>query len=129
MIMGTGIDIVELARIEELISRKEDRLINRIFTDEEREWIPQAFERKLAYIAGRFAAKEAAVKALGTGFGEKVSWQDLSVLSDPAGKPFIKWDERLYPVFTFLRNSRTFVSISHEKKYAVAQVIIESPSS
>ncbi len=129
MIIGTGIDIVELARIEALISKNEDKLLERIFAAEERERIPQSFSRETAYISGRFAAKEAAAKALGTGFGHKLSWHDICVMSDAAGKPYIQWNERLYPFFPFLQDSRTFLSISHEKKYAVAQVIIESPSS
>lgn len=117
MISGIGIDIVELKRIEKAQSRNE-RFVNRILTKKELEkyYSYASSRRKIEFLAGRFAAKEAFVKAVGTGIGKEYSFQDMEVLSDKQGKP---------QLFVKNQNDRIFVSISHSEAYAVAQVIIE----
>ncbi|MCM3768033.1 holo-ACP synthase [Neobacillus niacini] len=114
MIKGIGIDIIELSRIEELISRQK-KFVDRILTEAEK----QRFEdlpvrRKVEFLAGRFAAKEAFAKAVGTGIGKDLSFLDIEIASDDLGKPYIVKPE-----------AKGHLSISHSRDYAVAQVILE----
>jgi holo-[acyl-carrier protein] synthase len=116
MITGIGIDIVELYRIKSTIERNE-KFVLRILTPREKDrYDSLPPRRKIEFLAGRFAAKEAYSKARGTGIG-KLSFQDIEILSEN-GKPVIVSEEA----------EKIFVSISHSKDYAVAQVIIESLS-
>ncbi|SFA54709.1 holo-[acyl-carrier-protein] synthase [Anoxybacillus pushchinoensis] len=120
MIVGIGIDIVELHRIAELMERQ-PKLIERILTDNEYIRFQQlSSKRKIEFVAGRFAAKEAYAKALGTGIGANVSFRDIEIQHDENGKPYI---------VSSSPNERVHVSISHSEHYAVAQVIIERLSS
>ncbi|MCT2534957.1 holo-ACP synthase [Aquibacillus koreensis] len=118
MIKGIGIDIVELKRIEASM-KKSDRFALRILTKVE--W--QVYEdlnaerRKVEYLAGRFAAKEACSKAFGTGIGSKLSFQDIEITTEKSGAPKLE--------VIGMKKSKLFVSISHSETYAVAQVIIE----
>ncbi|MGM7703611.1 holo-ACP synthase [Pseudalkalibacillus sp. Hm43] len=119
MIVGIGIDIVEIVRIEHTHERQQ-KFSERVLTVEERSYFQKLKGRKqLEFLAGRFAAKEAYAKAVGTGIGEKLSWQDVEILPDEKGKPVLKATSDWV----------THVSISHSKEYAVAQVILESSSS
>lgn len=116
MIKGIGIDIVELSRIEKIATRQ-PRFLERILTIAERNvYETLTNRRQIEFLAGRFAAKEAVAKAVGTGISEMLSWQDIEVLNDDRGKPMVS-----APV-----NSLIHLSISHSKEYAVAQVILES---
>ncbi|MGP4071482.1 holo-ACP synthase [Piscibacillus sp. B03] len=118
MIIGTGIDLVELHRIERLIN-KGDQFIRRILTDRERDKLESYThqKRKVEYIAGRFAVKEAYSKAMGTGIGRHLSFQSIEIIADEYGRP------QLFENGIFKEGAH--VSISHSKEYAVAQVIIE----
>lgn len=119
MIIGTGIDIVELYRIEQLIQRQK-KFVNRILTNDEKEvFIKLSEHRKVEFLAGRFAAKEAYSKAVGTGIGKSLSFLDIEITANNLGKPFIKKPS----------DYKVHLSISHSKEYAIAQVIIESLSS
>jgi holo-[acyl-carrier protein] synthase len=114
MIKGIGIDIIELSRIKVMLERK-TKLIDRILTEKEK----QKFEtlgarRKVEFLAGRFAAKEAFSKAAGTGIGKDLSFLDIEIESDEFGKPVI-----VKPII------QAHLSISHSREYAVAQVVIE----
>jgi len=114
MIKGIGIDIIELSRVRDLLKRQM-KLIDRILTSEEK----QKFEvlegqRQVEFLAGRFAAKEAFSKAIGTGIGKDLSFIDIEIDTDVLGKPFFVKPE----VYAHL-------SISHSREYAVAEVIIE----
>jgi holo-[acyl-carrier protein] synthase len=116
MIVGIGIDIVELTRIQKLMEQNE-RFVDRILTEEEKVIFAQLSNwRKVEFLAGRFAAKEAYAKAFGTGIGASLSFQDIEILNDEHGKPI---------VISKTREHRVHVSISHSRDYAVAQVIIE----
>lgn len=117
MIKGIGLDIIELKRIEKGLLHNE-KLINRILTEKEREIYHSlpALARKVEFAAGRFAAKEAFAKALGTGLG-RIGFQDIEILPDSNGAPQLKV---IKP-----NEGRVFVSISHSREYAAAQVIIE----
>lgn len=117
MIIGTGIDLIELSRIQQLAERQ-PRFINRILTEAERkQYELLSTGRKTEFLAGRFAAKEAFVKAAGTGISRTFSWLDLEVRKEAGGRPYL-----------FARNydQKIHLSISHSKTQAVAQVIIES---
>ncbi|MBY6038273.1 holo-ACP synthase [Fictibacillus nanhaiensis] len=119
MIVGTGIDIIELKRIKQ-VAIHQPRFQERILTPfEQKRFHSLSGNRKFEYLAGRFAAKEAMAKALGVGIGVELSWQDIEIKADRKGKPFITSP---YPYLCHL-------SISHTKEYAVAQVILESSSS
>ncbi|MFE8703024.1 holo-ACP synthase [Cytobacillus sp. FJAT-54145] len=115
MIFGTGIDIVELHRIKTLIERQ-SKFADRILTPYEKEKYEMLKEsRKVEFLAGRFAAKEAFSKAIGTGIGKELSFLDIEVATSDNGKPAI--------VKPF--SEGVHLSISHSREYAVAQVTIE----
>ncbi len=119
MIKGIGIDIIEIHRIEKLTART-PKFVQRILTEIEIEKYEQLQgNRKAEYLAGRFAAKEAFSKAMGTGIGKGLQFTDIEIVQDSFGKPS----------FSKPINEGTHLSISHSKEYAVAQVIIESSSS
>jgi len=113
MITGTGIDIVSINRIKKSLEEHSGRFIVKILSEEEIKIIPSA--RREEFIAGRFAAKEAMVKASGTTF----SFSSITILNDEKGKPFIK------SIPDNMQNKKIHVSISHDTDYAIASVIIE----
>lgn len=115
MIFGIGIDIVELNRIRR-IYRRQEKFVDRVLTPKEKDLFNKLAEgRKIEFLAGRFAAKEAFSKALGTGIGGSLSFLDIEIGKDELGKPFIS-----KPI-----KKGAHLSISHSKEYAVAQVVIE----
>lgn len=127
MIVGIGVDIVEIGRIQEILQRNPG-FVKRILSERERAGQLPAHERRLAeYVAGRFAAKEAAAKAAGTGIGKLLSFHDIEVGNEASGKPFIHLSseaaKRLFPDYP--TTTTIHLSISHSREYAVAQVIIE----
>ena len=116
MIKGIGIDIVELKRIEAAIHRHKS-FVDRILTNKEQSFFHKLSEtRKVEFLAGRFAAKEAFAKAVGSGIGKNLSWQDVEIIPDENGKPILKCNTEV---------GQIHVSISHSKEYAVANVTIE----
>ncbi|KEO81004.1 holo-ACP synthase [Tumebacillus flagellatus] len=123
MIIGTGIDITEIERIAGLLERHGATIWKRILAPEEREMYDSP-RRRAEYLAGRWAAKEAASKALGTGIG-KVSLQDLVITKNDLGAPSLTLRGYAAERALELGVTSTHVSISHSDKYAVAQVILE----
>ncbi|MBS4219444.1 holo-ACP synthase [Bacillus sp. FJAT-49711] len=116
MIIGIGMDLVEIDRIEQL-RMKQARFPKRILTNTELDVYESLNEkRKPEFLAGRFAAKEAYSKARGTGIGSELSFLEIEIVADEKGKPVIT-----KPEF-----GRVHLSISHTKSYAAAQVIIET---
>lgn len=117
MIKGIGLDIIELDRIDESL-QKSDRLAKRVLTPQERENFDQlgSHKRKVEFLAGRFAAKEAFSKAAGTGIGE-LSFQHINVGNDSSGAPSITVDG--------YEKMRIFVSITHSDTYAISQIVME----
>jgi holo-[acyl-carrier protein] synthase len=119
MITGIGLDIIELDRIRRIVDRQPG-FIKRILTMNEIEkFATLSKERKVEFLAGRFAVKEAYSKALGTGIGEEIGFQDIEVTNDDKGKPVIKILKDI------AQESVIHVSITHSRQYAAAQVIIE----
>jgi holo-[acyl-carrier protein] synthase len=124
MILSTGIDIVEVERIERAVGRLGQRFLDRIFTPAEIAYCEPRGARFIHY-AGRFAAKEAAMKALGTGWGEGVAWRELEILPSPGGAPQLILSGVALERYTALGASRSHLTISHTARYAVAHVIFE----
>ena len=124
MIVGTGVDIVETTRIQRVFERHGDRFARRLFTPGEIAYC-ERFKNKAERYAARFAAKEAAFKALGTGWGEGVRWVDVEVTHQPSGKPDLVLKGRARELAQALGVTQAAVSISHADRFALAQVIFE----
>ena len=125
MIVGTGVDITETARIEAALHRHGGRFAQRLYTPAELAYC-QKFKNSAERLAARFAAKEAAFKALGTGWREGLRWIDVEVTHSPTGKPELILRGQAETIARRLGVTRTAVSISHADRYVVAQVIFES---
>jgi holo-[acyl-carrier protein] synthase len=121
MITGVGIDMIELDRMAQAMEN--ERFVHRILTPEERDKFDCLKKnRQVEFLAGRFAGKEACSKALGTGIGKSLSWQDISILNDSSGKPILHISKDI------IGNREIHVSLSHTKTMASACVIVESLS-
>ena len=125
MIVGTGIDIAEVPRIAESIKRFGDRFVTRIFTEGEIRYCDSKANRIERY-AARFAAKEAAMKALGTGWNHGVSWRDVEVCRQPGSRPTIVFHRKAAEFAEKLGTKHVALSLTHTKDFAMAQVILES---
>ena len=125
-IIGNGVDIVENKRINKLIDDK--KFIKRVFTDKEIRF-SKNIKNKTNYYAKRFAAKEAFVKALGTGFRNNINFSDIEVINNKLGKPKINISKK---VRTFIKKKfkldkpKIYVSLSNENKHSIAYVILEN---
>ncbi|WP_424133873.1 holo-ACP synthase [Roseomonas chloroacetimidivorans] len=131
MIIGLGNDMVDIRRIEQVIGRHGDRFLSRIFTDTERAKAERRGERtRIATYAKRFAAKEAASKALGTGFRAGVFWRDLGVVNLPSGQPTLRMTggaaERLAKITPPGHTAQVTLTMTDEYPYAEAVVIISA---
>ena len=123
-IFGNGVDIVENKRIQKSLKNK--NFLNRIFTRQEI-INSKTITNKVNYFAQRFAAKEAFVKALGLGFRENINFIDIEILNNSKGQPFLKVSSKLknYMKIKFnIKKCKLFLSLSDEKKYSIAFVII-----
>lgn len=125
MTVGTGIDIAETQRIEQALERHGERFSRKIFTPSEIAYC-ERFKNKAERYAARFAAKEAAFKALGTGWANGVRWLDVEISHQPSGKPELLLSGRARELANQLGVTHSVVSISHANCYVVAQVILES---
>src|ERR1700738_742421 len=125
MIVGTGIDIAEVPRIAESIRRFGERFIRRIFTDGEIRYCDSKANRVERY-AARFAAKEAGMKALGTGWNHGVRWRDCEVSRQPGGRHTLAFHGKAAEFAVRLGAAHVALSLSHTAEQAIAQVILES---
>lgn len=125
MIVGTGIDIAEVPRIAQAIERFGDRFIRRIYTEGEIRYCDSKANRMERY-AARFAAKEAAMKALGTGWNNGVRWRDIEVARKPGGRPTIIFHGVAAKFAERLGATNVALSLTHTQDQAFAQVILES---
>lgn len=125
MIVGTGIDIAEVPRIRQSIERFGDRFLQRVFTEGEIRYCDSKANRFERY-AARFAAKEAAMKALGTGWNHGVRWRDCEVIRMPGGRPTIAFHGKAGEFAAKLGMKNAALSITHTAEQALAQVILES---
>ena len=122
MIVGIGIDIIEVARVTGVRSRHGDRFVRRIYTPEEIETVRGNPDQ---YFAARFAAKEAMFKALGTGWNRGVRWVDVRVANLPSGQPVVHLSGGALARARELLATHSHISITHTAEYAAAQVILE----
>lgn len=116
---GLGNDIIEISRMRQSIERHGQHFLNRLFSQREQDYCYK-FKDPVPHFAGRFAAKEAIAKALGTGFGAQLSWHDLEVLNDDHGKPVVLLSDALQKRY---EHPHILVSISHSADYATAVAI------
>jgi holo-[acyl-carrier protein] synthase len=125
LIVGMGVDLAEVARVQQAIARRGEPLLRRLFTAKERAYC-ERFKNKYERYAGRFAAKEAAMKALGTGWRCGVRWQDLEVVRETSGRPTMALHGEAGKIAARLGVKRISMSITHTSAQAFAQVIFES---
>ena len=125
MIVGTGIDIAEVPRIAEAIQRHGQRFLHRVFTEGEIAYCDSKANRIERY-AARFAAKEAGMKALGTGWNHGVRWRDVEVCRVPGGRPTIAFHGKAAEFAAKLGTKNVALSLSHTAEQAIAQVILEN---
>lgn len=124
MIIGTGIDIAEVPRIAAAIERYGERFLRRVFTTAEIKYCESKVNRTERY-AARFAAKEAGLKAIGTGWKRGVGWHEVEVGREPGGRPTVVFSGKAGEFAARLGVRRALLSISHTAQYAIAQVILE----
>ena len=124
MILGTGIDIVNIGRIESMMARWGDLFLGRVFTEREIVWCQQR-ARPSECFAIRFAAKEAFLKAIGRGLRNGIQWTDIEVENDPLGKPLFSFHRKAKEVLETQRVKKALLTLSHERFYAVAHVLLE----
>jgi holo-[acyl-carrier protein] synthase len=124
MIISTGIDIVEVYRIEETMTRT-PRFAERVFTPAERDYCEAKGAAAAQSYAGRFAAKEAFLKAIKTGWRGKITWHDIEILNDADGVPSLNVKGEAARIFAERGAEIAHLSISHTTEHAVAHVILE----
>jgi holo-[acyl-carrier protein] synthase len=124
MIYGTGIDLVRISRMEEVITRWGDRFLERTFTRQEIDYCTNK-ALKAQHYAARFAVKEAVFKALGTGWSKGVTWHDVEVVNDISGRPQVKLSGKCQELAEELKVKQVLVSLSHDGGYAIAQAVVE----
>jgi len=124
MILGTGVDLTEVDRIRAAIARYGRRFIDRIYTPAEIAYVERKANRFERY-AGRFAAKEAGMKAIGTGWRRGVRWQDFEVANLPSGRPTLKLHGEAARVANELGVKLISLSITHTAQLGMAHVILE----
>lgn len=120
IIKGMGIDIVKIERIDKALEKWERLFEKRVFTQKEREYASHLKKKvKIAYLAGRFAAKEAIFKSL----GGRISWQDIEILSNENGQPYLTLSQKTKKILDKKRIKKVLVTISHNNDYAIAQAM------
>ena len=122
-IIGLGLDATDISRIADTIERYGERFLRRIFTEGE---VAYAMRRRVPaiHLAGRFAAKEAAMKALGTGHSQGVLWRDIEVVRAPGGPPQLQFHGGAARRFAVLKANSSLLTITHSDTLAIAQVML-----
>jgi len=124
MIVGIGVDIVDVLRVQGLLSRYKERFMQRVFTEAESRYARDSV-RTAERLAGRFAVKEAVLKAFGTGKSNGILWRDVETVRGPRGEPKVNLYGMAHKYLTNIEGESIHVSISHDGGKAVAFVIIE----
>ncbi|MBV9072986.1 MAG: holo-ACP synthase [Acidobacteria bacterium] len=124
MILGTGIDICEVARIEQSIARFGEQFLRRVFTEQEIRYC-QSKKNSVERYAARFAAKEAAMKALGTGWAHGVVWKSVEVGREPRGRPTLLLHAKAAELAKEMGVTRVSLSLTHTETSAMAFVVLE----
>ena len=125
MIIGSGIDVVEISRIQDSVGRFGQRFLNRIFTSAEQTYCLRK-KRSAESLAARFAAKEAGAKALGTGISRGVNWLEIEVVREPGGRPALLFHGRAAEIAASLAVARCALSLTHAGDLAIASVLLEA---
>lgn len=122
-VIGIGLDLVSIPRIRAMTERWRDQFLTRLFTEAEREY---CLRRAAPYasLAARFAAKEAVLKALGTGWTGGIRWVDIQVINDQSGKPVAHVSGRVREIMAGLGATRVHLSLAHEADYAIAEAMV-----
>ena len=124
MIAGIGVDIVDVARVAKLLERYGDRFLRRVFTDAEAKYAMGSANRA-ERLAGRFAVKEAFLKALGTGKTQGILWRDVETVRGPLGKPVVRLHGQAVRWLRYRGGTHVHVTITHDGGKAVGFVILE----
>jgi holo-[acyl-carrier protein] synthase len=122
-ILGHGIDIVETSRIKRSVEEHGQRFLDRVFTEREQCYCAANVKRYYEHLAGRFAAKEAVLKVLGTGWRGGIAWTDIEILREPSGQPRIVLSGECHRIAAETGITRWHVSISHIETHATASAI------
>ncbi len=125
-VIAIGTDIVSVSRIKSIYEHSGQKFVERILTEHEISQMSDSLNVKIAYLSKRWAAKEAISKAFGTGIGEKLSFQDLEISHLESGQPFVILNARAKKLAKLKGIKKLHISISDEKKYAVAFVVASS---
>ena len=121
-IVAHGIDLVDFGRIEQMMARHGDRFIDRIFTPAEQNYA-NANRNRVEKLAGRFAAKEAILKLLGTGWRGKIAWTDIEVVNDHLGRPLVTISGEVKAIADKLGIGQISISITHTSNFAIASAV------
>jgi holo-[acyl-carrier protein] synthase len=123
-VLGVGLDLVEVSRLEAVIERQGERFLQRVFTEQERAYcgskkVPGPF------YAARFAAKEAVAKAFGTGIGAEIGWQDIEVAHHPTGAPLVRLVGKGATLAQARGVTEVLISLTHTSQNAAASVVLQ----
>src|ERR1035438_3307643 len=124
MILGVGIDIIEVARIASSYEKFGERFLNRILHADEIAYC-RSHKNPAPFIAARFAAKEAISKAFGTGIGAQLGWQDMEICKKESGEPFVVLHGKGKKLFESRQAKQLLVSLSHTENYAAVTAVLE----
>ena len=125
MLAGIGVDIAEIERFRNLIERYGDRVAQRLLTGQERQQFNQR-QQSPVFLASRFAAKEAASKALGSGIANGIGFHSIEVVNNAQGKPELAFHDAAEHLARQLKINNALLSLSDERHYVVAMVVLES---
>ena len=125
MIIGSGIDLVEIRRIQQSFERYGQRFLDRVYTAAEQAYCMRKRKKAAESLAARFAAKEAGAKALGTGISRGVNWLEIEVGREPGGRPTLRFHGRAAEIAEQMGVARMALSITHTAELAMASVLLE----
>ncbi len=125
MLAGIGVDIAEIERFRKLIERYGERVVTRLLTEQEQQQFNQR-QQSPAFLASRFAAKEAASKALGSGIAGGIGFRSIEVVNDARGKPELAFHDAAEQLARQQKINRALLSLSDERHYVVAMVVLET---
>jgi len=121
-VMAHGIDLVDCPRIEQMLKKHGRRFIDRVFTTAEQAYA-NSNKDKIEKLAGRFAAKEAVLKLMGTGWRGKIAWTDIEIINNPAGRPEVTLSGEVEKIADKLGIKQISVSITHTANFAIASAV------
>lgn len=121
-IVAHGIDLVDFPRIEQMVNQHGERFLTRIFTDAEQSYA-NSNKNGIEKLAGRFAAKEAILKLMGTGWRGKIAWTDIEVINNPMGQPEVTLTGEVAKIAANLGISHISISITHTANFAIASAV------